>query len=131
RRQTHDAVDHSLVHFSPLLLTHRPRRAAPRMAWREMRDECRAAQHHRLSVMQNPVDRMVFAAMLDRLKCWHVLRHRHHLRARHLLHQRITFLMIAVRMTAEYDFDVGNLESQLLDGLFNCWDIPLVRSIDE
>ena len=47
------------------------------------------------------------------------------LRAGQLLHQRIAFLMIAVRVVAEQDLDVGELEPELLDRLL---DVGTLRS---
>ena len=79
-----------------------------------MRDERGAAERHRISVVQDLVDRMLFAAGLYRLQRRHVLGHRHHLRAGQLFDQRIAFLMIAVRVVPEQDLDVGELEPELL-----------------
>ena len=56
---------------------------------------------------------MLLAAGLHRLQRRHVLGHRHHLRAGHLLDQGIAFLMIAVGVVAEQDLDVGELEAEV------------------
>ena len=62
-----------------------------------------AAQRYLFAVAQHPVDRMCLSAWLDRLERWHVLSHDHHLSAGQLFDQRITFLMVAVRVGSEHD----------------------------
>ena len=96
------------------------------MARRQVRDERRAAERHRLAVVQHLVDRMRLAARLHRLKRRHVLGHRHHLRAGQLLDHGIAFLVVAVRVAAEQDLDVGELEPELLDRLLNRRHVALV-----
>jgi hypothetical protein len=48
-------------------------------------------------------------------KQWNVLGHRHDLRACHLLHKGIAFLVIGVCMASEQNLDVGELEPEILD----------------
>ena len=74
---------------------------------------------------------MFLAAGFHRLQRRHVLGHRHHLRAGQLFDHRIAFLVVAVRVAAEQDLGVGELESELLDGLLNRRHVPLIRAVDE
>ena len=96
-----------------------------------MSDKCRAAQRHRLSVVQHLVDGMLFAARFDGLKRRNVLSHRHHLGAGSLFDQGITFLMIAMCVVSQQDLSVGEFEPQLRDRLFNRRHISFIRAVDE
>ena len=58
---------------------------------------------------------MFLPARLDRLQRVHVFRHRNHLRAGEVLHHRVAFLMVTVRVVAEQDLDVGELEPEVGD----------------
>jgi hypothetical protein len=39
--------------------------------------------------------------------------------------------MIAVRVVPENDFDIRKLKPQLINRLFNRWDIPFVRTVNK
>ena len=60
-----------------------------------------------------------------------VLGHRHHLGAGHLFDHGVASLVIAVRMAAEQDLRIGELESELLNGLLNRRHVPLIRGVVE
>ena len=96
-----------------------------------VRDERRAAERDGVAVVQHPVDRVRLSARLHAFERRHVLRHRHHLRAGQLLDERVAFLMIAVRMAAEQNLRVGELEPQLLDRLLDHRHVAFVRAVDE
>ena len=68
-----------------------------------MRDERRAVKCHLFAVVQNPVDRVLFATWLQRPERSHILGYRHHLRAGQLFDERIAFLMIAMCVVAKQD----------------------------
>src|SRR5262249_17385985 len=105
--------------------------AAARVTWSQMRDQRCAAQRDGFSVAQHFVDGVLFPAGLYRLKCRYVLCHDHHLCASALLHQRITFLMIAVCVAAEQYSDIGELESELLDRLLDRGHVSFIRAVQE
>ena len=107
------ADEHHVVGPAAFLAFSGPGRAAAGVVRRQMRDQRRAAEGHRLAVTEHPVDRMRLAAWLDVLKRGHILVHRHHLGAGQLLDQSVAFLVIAVGMAAEQDLDIGELEAQI------------------
>ena len=59
---SHAPDDRDIISLSALLNFHGPSGAAARMAGRQIRDERGAAQLHRVMVVQNLVDGMLFAA---------------------------------------------------------------------
>src|SRR5262245_42311890 len=101
------------------------------MARSEMRDERHVPKRYGSSVAERPVDRMLFRAGPHRLQRGNIFGHRHHLSARHLLQQRVAFLMVAVGMGSEKNFGIGELESELLNRLRNRGYIPFVRTVDQ
>jgi hypothetical protein len=101
------------------------------MARRQVRDKSCSAKRHRLAVVQNLIDRVSFPTWLYPLKGRHILRHCDDLSSSQLLDQRVSLLMISVRVTAEQDFGIGELEPELLNGFLNGPYISLVRTVDE
>ncbi len=71
-----------------------------------MGDERGAAQRHRIAIMQNTVDRVLLAAGFHSLQQRHILGHRHHLGAGHLLDESVPLLVVAMGMVAEQNLDV-------------------------
>ena len=84
------------------------------MPWRQMGDERHAAKRNRVAIVQDSINRVRLAARFHALERGHIFRHRHHLRTRQLLDQRIALLMIAVRVAAEQNLRIRKLESELL-----------------
>ncbi len=97
----------------------------------QVRGQRRTAQRHCLAVVQRLVDGVAFAAGFHGLERRHILGHRHYLRPGHFLDQGISFLMIVVRVCAQQDLDVRELESQLVDRLLDRRHVPLVRAVNQ
>ena len=57
--------------------------------------------------------------------------HGHHLRTRQLLHHRVTFDVIEMRVAGEHDLDVGGLETKLRDAVLDDLMHLLHPGIDE
>jgi hypothetical protein len=88
-----------------------------------------AAERHGFAVVQLPVDRVLLAAGLHRLQRGHVFGHHHGLRAGQSLDLGIAFLVIAMGVRAEEDFDVGKLEAEI--ARFWITGVPLIGAVDE
>jgi hypothetical protein len=71
------------------------------------------------------------AARLHRAQRRHVFGERHHLRAGNRLHRGVALLVIAVRVAAEQDLDVRELEPELLDRPLNRRHVALVGAVDQ
>ena len=80
-----------------------------------MRGQGGTSQFDLVAIVQHAVDGMRLAAGRDLLQCRDVLLHRHHAGAGHFLDHRIGLHVVAVRVAAEDDLDVGEFESELLD----------------
>jgi len=80
---------------------------------------------------EHAIDRVRFAARLHCLERRHVFRHGHHLRTSHLLHHGVRFLVVAVRVAAEQNLRVAELEAELLDRLLDDWHVALVGAVDQ
>ena len=91
-----------------------------------MRDHRCFAKCHRFAIVQDFVDGVLLAARLDRLERGYILCQRHHLSPSHFLYHRITFLMIAVRMIPQQDFNIGEIETQSLNRLLDDRNVPCV-----
>jgi hypothetical protein len=125
------ADNHHVVALAAFLSLQRPRGAAARMTRRQVRDERGSAKRYRFAIVQHFVDRMFLAARLHGAQRRHVFGERHHLRAGLCLHRRVALLVVAVRVAAEQDFDLRELETQLLDRLLNQRDVPLECAVDQ
>ena len=60
-----------------------------------------------------------------------MLAHDHHLRAGQLLDERVSFLMIAVRVRAEQDLDVRELKAERGNRLLDRAHVALVGAVDQ
>ena len=96
-----------------------------------MRDQCRHTETHLVAVLQLPVDWVRLRAWRDREQRLDVLAHDHHLRAGQLLDERVSFLMIAVRVRAEQDLDVRELKAERGNRLLDRAHVALVGAVDQ
>src|SRR5437773_977420 len=98
---------------------HGPRGAALRVAGSQMRDEFRASEFNRVSVMQHAIDFRGGASLRVAFGVGNVSVHDHQPRSGLFLDDAYGCIMIAVRMTGKDDLGVAVFETELSDALFN------------
>ena len=131
RIASHAADDDDLVGLTVLLDGQGPRRAARRVPRRAERHEGRAAQRDLVAVLEHPVDRVRLVAGPHALEKRHVLGHRHDEPAGQLLDEGVALHVIPVRVAAEDDLDVLEVEAQVLHRLAEVRDRILPVGVDQ
>src|SRR5437762_151359 len=114
------ATDDHRIQLTPAFIDlHGPRGAALRVAGSQMRDEFRASEFNRVSVMQHAIDFRGGASLRVAFGVGNVSVHDHQPRSGLFLDDAYGCIMIAVRMTGKDDLGVAVFETELSDALFN------------
>ena len=114
------ATDDHRIQLTPAFIDlHGPRGAALRVAGSQTRDEFRASEFNRVSVMQHAIDFRGGASLRVAFGVSNVSVHDHQPRSGLFLDDAYGCIMIAVRMTGEDDLGVAVFETELSDALFN------------
>src|SRR5207247_5819126 len=125
------ATDDHRIQLTPAFIDlHGPRGAALRVAGSQTRDEFRASEFNRVSVMQHAIDFRGGASLRVAFGVSNVSVHDHQPRSGLFLDDAYGCIMIAVRMTGEDDLGVDVFVNELIYTLFNSWHVFGILRVD-